>query len=185
MLIFIWIRVKVLFLQNCHGHLSWIFILVCFLSNDSGLPNDEEAIVYRGMSQNGNIVGTSSTQTYTLHSTHLVTIFSRISMSGPTTQANVSISMDFSSFPIPSSSFVQKNIPIGRTSSMPLNVSESLPVSHITAIGRSRASSDTSPRPNSTSWVYLGDIECFKGKLPHLVNTLEGSLIHERHYIYP
>ena len=33
----------------CHGHLSWIFILVC-LSNDSGIPNDEEAIVYRGMS---------------------------------------------------------------------------------------------------------------------------------------
>ena len=74
-------------------------------------------------------------------------------MSGPITQANVSISMAINRFPIPSSSFVQNNIQIGRTYSMPLNVSESLPVSHITTIGRSRASSDTSPRPNSTSWV--------------------------------
>ena len=34
----------------CHGHLSWIFILVCFSSNDSALPNDEDATIYRGMS---------------------------------------------------------------------------------------------------------------------------------------
>ena len=87
------------------------------------------------MPHNGHIVGTSSTQNYTLHSTHLVTILSRISMSGPTTQANASISMAFSSFPIPSSSFVHNNIPIGRTSSMPLNVSESLPISHNIVVG--------------------------------------------------
>ena len=98
-------------------------------------------------------------------------------MSGPITQANASISMAFNSFPIPSYSFVQNNIPIGRTSSMPINVSKSLPVSHITDAGRSGTPSDTSPGPNSTSWVQPGDIQGLKGQLLQLVNTFEGSLL--------
>lgn len=151
--------------------------LMCFSSDDSDLPNDEEAIVYKGMPQNGYIVGTSSTQTYTLHSTHIATDLSRIPLAGPTAQASAAISRGFSSFPMPSSSFAQNTIPIGRTSSMPINVGKSLPVSHMTDAGRSGTPSDTSPGPNSTSWVHPGDIQGLKGQLLQLVNMFEGSLL--------
>lgn len=151
--------------------------LGCFSSDDSDLPNDEEAIVYKGMPQNGYIVGTSSTQTYTFNSTHIATDMSRISLAGPTAQGSAAISRGFSSFPMPSSSFAQNIIPIGRTSSMPINVSKSLPVSHITDAGRSGTPSDPSPGPNSTSWVQPGDIQGLKGQLLQLVNTFEGSLL--------
>lgn len=78
---------------------------------------------------------------------------------------------------MPSSSFAQNNIPIARTSSTPINVSKSLPVSHITDAGRSGTPSDISPAPNSTSWVQPGDIQGLKGQLLKLVNTFEGSLL--------
>lgn len=151
--------------------------LGCFSSEDSDVPNDEEAIVYKGMPQNGYIVGTSSTQTYTFNSTHIAADLSRIQLAGPSAQPSAAISRGFSSFPMPSSSFAQNIIPIARTSSTPINVSKSLPVSLFTDAGRSGTPSDTSPAPNSTPWVQPGDIQGLKGQLLKLVNTFEGSLL--------
>lgn len=58
-----------------------------FSSDDSDLPNDEEAVVHKGMPQNRYIVGTSSTQTCTINSTQIAPDLSRIQLAGPSANA--------------------------------------------------------------------------------------------------
>eukprot|EP01018_Ginkgo_biloba_P035216 Gb_27480 [translate_table: standard] len=155
----------------------------CFSSDDSDFPNDEEAIVYRGIPQNGYIVGTSSNQTYNINlvgDTNAQSVVrnanSAVMAMHTYSQVNVPISRPQGTYLVQSSSAMQKNLTF--TMSPPATYAgRPVPTTYLADSSQSGIASETTAGLNSTSWVQPGDIQGLKGQIAKLLDMYGGSLL--------
>lgn len=166
----------------------------CVSGDDSDLQNDEEAIVYRGISQNGYSIGNNSKQIYYIKPKHMSMDLTKTShvvreynpdsfiknrnnvmgMHSQSTQYPAPVSRALAAYPS-KSSLLQRS----QTASVILpSLNKPMQTLSVTDSGQhGMPSNETNAGQTSYFWVQPGDIQGLKRQLVHLVNIYGGSLL--------
>ncbi|GLJ47101.1 hypothetical protein SUGI_0994650 [Cryptomeria japonica] len=122
----------------------------CLLNDDSDFLTDEEAIVYKGLSQKEYFIESNSAQAYTMHTKHMATDLSVTSLTGPSAQSSGPSLKTLGGHLLHPSSSMQSSLPITDVDSATIYACKPVPPSYTEDDPQSVILYDSNSAPNST-----------------------------------